>query len=129
MPLRDITREGVESAIREFDRIGLDGMLRKYGGGRSTRWYIVKKYDQKLVLRAAHELQGLGRLPSGGVCAVPFFCRPAARSAPRESLRPPPGCPPGRPARAAWALKLGTKGEYPVAAALRRKPGASRAVA
>ena len=65
MQLRDITREGVESAIREFDRIGLDGMLRKYGGGRSTRWYIVKKYDQKLVLRAAHELQGLGRLPSG----------------------------------------------------------------
>lgn len=59
MPLRDITREGVESAIREFDRIGLDGMLRKYEGGRATRWYIErreKKYDQKLVLRAAHEL-------------------------------------------------------------------------
>lgn len=68
MPLRDITREGVEIAIRDFDRIGLDGMLRKYGGGRSTKWYIERrgqKYDQKLVLRAAHELQGLGRLPSG----------------------------------------------------------------
>ena len=68
MPLRDVTRDGVESAIREFDRICLDGMLRKYSGGKSTKWYIErrgKKYDQKLVLRAAHELQGLGPLPSG----------------------------------------------------------------
>ena len=68
MPLRDIKRESVESAIREFDSIGLDGMLRKYSGDRSTKWYIEchgQKYDQKLVLRAAHELQGLGPLPPG----------------------------------------------------------------
>lgn len=68
MPLRDVTRDGVESAIREFDRICLDGMLRKYSGGKSTEWYIErrgKKYDQKLVLRTAHELQGLGSLPPG----------------------------------------------------------------
>lgn len=68
MPLRDVTKDGVESAIREFDRLCLDGMLQKYSGGKSTKWYIErrgKKYDQKLFLRAAHELQGLGPLPSG----------------------------------------------------------------
>ena len=68
MPLRDVTKDGVESAIREFDRLCLDGMLQKYSGGKSTKWYIErrgKKYDQKLVLRAAHELQGLGPLPPG----------------------------------------------------------------
>lgn len=68
MTLREVTTEGVERAIREFDRIGPDAMLRKYSGGKSTKWYIErhgKPYDQKLVLRAAHELQGLGPLPAG----------------------------------------------------------------
>lgn len=66
MPLRDVTREGVEKALREFDHIGRDAMVAKYGGRPSTRWYIEheeKDYDQKLVIRAAHRLQGLGLLP------------------------------------------------------------------
>ena len=69
MALREVTTEGVERAIREFDQIGPDGMLRKYSGGKSTKLYIErhgKRYDQKLVLRAAHELQGLGLLPAEG---------------------------------------------------------------
>ena len=68
MTLREVTTEGVERALREFDQIGRDGMLRKYSGGKSTKWYIErhgKPYDQKLVLRAAHELEGLGPLPAG----------------------------------------------------------------
>ena len=68
MSLRDVTRGGVESAIQEFDRIGLCEMCNKYRGTPSTRWYIKhrgKMYDQKVVLRAAHELQGLGPLPPG----------------------------------------------------------------
>ena len=68
MPLRDVTRAGVEKALREFDRIGRDAMLVKYGGRPSTKtgWYIEhdeKDYGQSLVIRAAHSLQGLGRLP------------------------------------------------------------------
>lgn len=68
MPLRDVTREGVEKALREFDHIGRDAMLAKYGGRPSTRWLIEHEgnyYDQKLVLRAAHQLQGLGSIPAG----------------------------------------------------------------
>lgn len=67
MPLRDVTREGVERAREEFDHVGLDGMVAKYGGGPSTKWYLAcgdQCYDLKLVLRAAHQLQGLGPLPS-----------------------------------------------------------------
>lgn len=68
MSLRDVKKEYVKRAIEEFDEIHVDGMLRKYSGGKSTRWYIEcggERYDQKLVLRAAHEWQGLGPLPSG----------------------------------------------------------------
>ena len=66
MALKDVTREGIELALQEFDRIGLDEMLIKYGRGPSKRWYIQAEgryYDQKLICRAAHELQGLGPLP------------------------------------------------------------------
>ncbi len=68
LTLDSITKEAVEKALQEFDRHGREIMLEKYGGGFSTRWYIShlgKHYDQKLVLRAAHELSGLGPLPSG----------------------------------------------------------------
>ena len=69
MSLRDVTRDGVENAIREFDRIGRDKMLDdEFRGGPSTKWYIEhcgRRYDQKVVLRVAHELQELGPLPPG----------------------------------------------------------------
>ena len=68
MALKDIRRDSVIKAIEEFDKIGQNRMLDKYGGGRSTRWYIHyegKRYDQKLICRAAHHLQGLGKLPAG----------------------------------------------------------------
>ena len=51
MALKDIThRDMVERAIKEFDDLGRDAMLKKYGGARSTRWYVLfedKYYDQK----------------------------------------------------------------------------------
>ena len=68
MALKDILRKFVIQAIEEFDKIGRDKMLDKYGGGASTKWYILyngKRYDQKLICRAAHRLQGLGKLPAG----------------------------------------------------------------
>ena len=55
-------------ALREFGHIGRNGMLAKYGGRPSTKWHIEHEgnsYDQKLVLRAAHQLQGLGSIPPG----------------------------------------------------------------
>ena len=70
MALSDITRTAVESGLEEFRRIGLEAMLRKYGGGSSTQWYVeVGNWacDQKLLLRAAHGHQGLGELPPRGL--------------------------------------------------------------
>lgn len=64
-----ITSNGVDLALEEFNRIGLDAMLRKYGGGRSTRWLVEvgnRRYDQKLIARAAHVHEGLGELPPRG---------------------------------------------------------------
>ena len=64
---KDIDRDDVSIALEEFDRLGQDAMFRKYGGWRSTRYWIDfdrSLYDQKLIYRAAHELSGRGRLPS-----------------------------------------------------------------
>ena len=66
MAVIDVTRKGVESALEEFRRIGLDAMLEKYGGAPSTRWYVEvgdRRFDQKVLLRAAHVHEGLGDLP------------------------------------------------------------------
>ena len=66
MAVKDVTVDRVEAAIEEFHRTGLEAMLEKYGGGPSTKWYLdvgSSRYDQKLVVRAAHVLQGLGDLP------------------------------------------------------------------
>lgn len=74
MALKDVTRNGVDQALDEFDKIGLNAMLEKYEGGASTKWYIQRNdlrsgrkllYDQKLVLRAAHQHDGFGPLPPG----------------------------------------------------------------
>lgn len=71
MALIEITRNMVLQTLKEFDRLGREAMLDKFSSGRSgksTRWYIFfdgRYYDQKLILRAAHQLSGLGPLPSG----------------------------------------------------------------
>lgn len=71
MSIKDITEKMVLSAIAEFDQTGRDAMLAKYSSGpsgRSTRWYVQHNgeyYDQKLILRAAHQLGGLGSIPPG----------------------------------------------------------------
>ena len=65
MAVKDVTRDAVESALAEFRRTNLQAMLERYGGGPSTKWYVQDGnllYDQKLVVRAAHVLQGLGDL-------------------------------------------------------------------
>ena len=65
MALEDIRKESVIQAIKKFDKIGRNKMVKKYGGGPSNTWYIFYKggYDQKLICRAAHHLQELKKLP------------------------------------------------------------------
>ena len=50
MAIEDVTQTGVDAAVREFHRLGLNAMLRQYGGGPSTEWYVQVgnwRYDQK----------------------------------------------------------------------------------
>lgn len=69
MAVKDVKNKGAESALEEFRRIGLDAMLKKYGGRPSTRWYVEvgdQRFDQKVLLRAAHVHEGLGELAPRG---------------------------------------------------------------
>ena len=52
-----LTREAVLRVIREFDQLGRDGFLAKYGYGRTrSRWLVHDdhRYDMKAVWAAAH---------------------------------------------------------------------------
>ena len=65
MAVKDVTKPSVEAALEEFRHTGLQAMLETYGGRPSTKWYVQVDdllYDQKLVVRAAHVIQGLGHL-------------------------------------------------------------------
>lgn len=55
--LSDITRTGVESAVRDFDDIGRDAVLDRYGFNRTRGYFLVRdghRYDSKAICGAAH---------------------------------------------------------------------------
>ena len=57
MALNDITREAVLQAIGEYDRLGQDGFLERYGFDRARQYLLVhdgKRYDSKAIVGAAH---------------------------------------------------------------------------
>jgi 5-methylcytosine-specific restriction enzyme A len=57
MPLRNVTREAVSAAIEEYDGLGQDAFLAKYGFGRARDYLLVhdgKAYDSKAIVGAAH---------------------------------------------------------------------------
>ena len=58
MALADITREGVLQAVAEFDQLGRDAFLAKYGYGPATTYSLVldgKHYDPKAIVGVAHQ--------------------------------------------------------------------------
>lgn len=72
-------RASVEAAMAEFDRIGREAFLAKYGFGKARDYYLVvdgRRYDSKAILGAAHgyEFPELGPLSpgdfSGGAATV-----------------------------------------------------------
>ncbi len=71
MALRDITDpDAVRTAIREFDELGREAFLHRYGFGPSREYVLIsdgREYDSKAILGAAHGHQHpeLGPLPSG----------------------------------------------------------------
>ena len=69
MAVKDITTRGAEAPLDEFRRIGLYAMLERYGGRPSTRWLVEvdgRRFDQKVLLRAAHVCKGFGTMPPRG---------------------------------------------------------------
>ena len=58
MSLQDLSkRESVQQAIDEFDALGQDAFLKKYGFGKSFKYLLShngRRYDSKAVLGAAH---------------------------------------------------------------------------
>ncbi|MXX88668.1 MAG: hypothetical protein F4Y68_05380 [Boseongicola sp. SB0665_bin_10] len=57
MALRDVTAEGVERSIAEFDRLKRDAFLDKYGFGRARGYFLVRgerRYDSKAIIGVAH---------------------------------------------------------------------------
>lgn len=61
MGLKDITdADAVKQAIAQFDALGRDDFLKRYGFGRARRFFVEfndKLYDSKAVLGAAHGFQ------------------------------------------------------------------------
>ncbi len=57
MAFGDVTREAVLAAIAEYDRLGQDEFLRRYGFDRARQYVLVhdgKRYDSKAIAVVAH---------------------------------------------------------------------------
>ena len=61
MAFNDLTvRSAVESAINEFEEIGREAFLSKYGFGPARTYFLIhqgSRYDSKAILGAAHGYQ------------------------------------------------------------------------
>ncbi len=61
MPVSDITDPAaVRNAIAEFNRLGRDAFLHRYGFGRALSYFLIyngREYDSKAILGAAHGYQ------------------------------------------------------------------------
>lgn len=71
MALGDITREAVLTAIAEYDQLGQEEFLRRYGFDRARQYVLVydgKRYDSKAIVGAAH-----GFLPGRTALAASEF--------------------------------------------------------
>jgi 5-methylcytosine-specific restriction protein A len=69
--LSDINRDALLQAIGEYDRLGQEGFLERYGFDRAREYLLVhdgKRYDSKAIVGAAH-----GFLPTGRPLAASEF--------------------------------------------------------
>lgn len=77
MALADITADAVLKALNEFDEVGRDAFLAKYGFDKAKSYFLVhqgRRYDSKAVVGAAHGYSGMASLRadqfSGGKATV-----------------------------------------------------------
>ena len=57
MAFADITAEAVHSTLVEFDYLGRDAFLNRYGFGQARSYFLVrdgKSYDSKAIVGCAH---------------------------------------------------------------------------
>ena len=57
MALSDVTARGVERAMVEFDRLGREAFLARFGFGQARGYFLIRggrRYDSKAVVGAAH---------------------------------------------------------------------------
>jgi hypothetical protein len=81
MALGDVTRNGVLEAVAEFDRLGREAFLRKYGFGPATTYSLVindRHYDPKAIVGVAHgfDRPDLGPLTSSEFVGGKFGSSP-----------------------------------------------------
>jgi hypothetical protein len=72
MSLNDITREAVLAAVAEFDHLGREAFLRKYGFAEARQFFLVldgRLYDSKAICGAAHRFAS----PSAGALSARLF--------------------------------------------------------
>src|SRR6266498_2850587 len=58
------SREAVLQALQEFDELGRDAFLQKYGFGRANHWFLVRngtQYDSKAIYGVAVGIENPGR--------------------------------------------------------------------
>ena len=57
MALGDVTAEGVVRAMAEFDQLGREAFLKKYGFRKARGYFLIhdeRRYDSKAVVGVAH---------------------------------------------------------------------------
>ena len=60
MGFADVSASDVLETIREFDRLGREAFLARYGFGEATRFYLIhegRRYDSKAIVGVAHQVR------------------------------------------------------------------------
>jgi hypothetical protein len=92
--LSDVTAEGVEHAMAEFDRLGREAFLSKFGFGKARGYFLIRgarRYDSKAVVGVAHghDRPNLGPLRSQDFSGGEARVAPLLESLGFEVERPP----------------------------------------
>jgi 5-methylcytosine-specific restriction protein A len=86
MAIKDITRESVLQAVEEYDQLGREAFLSRYGFGSAKSYYVVvegKRYDSKAIAGVAH---GYARPDIGPLAFSDFSGGEAQVQKPLEKL-------------------------------------------
>jgi 5-methylcytosine-specific restriction protein A len=78
MSLKGLTKKAVCQAIAEFDRLGREKFLNRYGFAEAREYFLIYKahaYDSKAIVGVAHKFLPKGRVLSpdeftGGKCGA-----------------------------------------------------------